>query len=323
MGKEFKKLNKIAGLYLKLTDKPKYIVYKHKLKEYKTNKKRQDKINLFTAENNFLNPDQIIALAKQNGELNIVHSGNAGDIIYALPTIKAITKLISEPVNLYLLIDQPHNLHPLYTHPLGNVTLNKKMAEMLIPLILEQDYINGCSIYQNEEIHLKLDLFRKLPIWLDKGNIIKWYAYTTGVVPTVNEPWIRVIANQKFSKEIVLARSTRYRNPHISYDFLKQYPNITFLGVESEFQDMQKELPHIKFQPVNDFKQMAQVIAGSAFFIGNQSFPYSIAEALKIPRILETSFETPNVIPDGENGHDFYLQAHFEWTVKKLVENLV
>jgi len=322
MSKEFKKLNKIAGLYLKITDKPQYIIYKHKLKEYKTNKKRQNKIDLFLSDNNFLNPDQIIALSKQNGKLNIVHSGNAGDIIYALPTIKAISKLISAPINLYLLLDQPHDLHPLYTHPLGNVTLNKKMAEMLIPLIMEQDYINSCSCYKNEEIHLKLDLFRELPMWLDKGNIIKWYTYTTGIIPNVNTPWIKVKPNESFSKEIILARSARYRNPHINYNFLKQYPNISFLGVESEFQDMQKELPHIKFVPISDFRQMAQIIAGSAFFIGNQSFPFSIAEALKIPRILETSFETPNVIPDGENGYDFYLQSHFEWIVKKLSDTI-
>jgi hypothetical protein len=25
-----------------------------------------------------------------------------------------------------------------------------------------------------------------------------------------------------------------------------------------------------------------------------------------------------NVVPEGENGHDFFLQDHFEWLVKSL-----
>jgi hypothetical protein len=39
---------------------------------------------------------------------------------------------------------------------------------------------------------------------------------------------------------------------------------------------------------------------------------------LKVPRILEISFEVINVIPEGENGYDFFFQEHFESLVELL-----
>ncbi|MEK7224455.1 MAG: hypothetical protein AAB221_02085, partial [Bacteroidota bacterium] len=61
-----------------------------------------------------------------------------------------------------------------------------------------------------------------------------------------------------------------------------------------------------------------QVIAGCKFFIGNQSFPFALAEALKVKRALELCFECPNVIPEGENAYDFVYQPQFEKIVRQL-----
>ena len=41
-------------------------------------------------------------------------------------------------------------------------------------------------------------------------------------------------------------------------------------------------------------------------------FPYSVAEALKVPRLLEASPDFPCVIPSGQNAFDFFHQNHFE-----------
>ena len=57
---------------------------------------------------------------------------------------------------------------------------------------------------------------------------------------------------------------------------------------------------------------MASIIKSSKFFLGNLCFAYSIAEALKVPRILETCPDFPVVFPCGENAFDFYHQNHFE-----------
>ena len=47
-------------------------------------------------------------------------------------------------------------------------------------------------------------------------------------------------------------------------------------------------------------------------FIGNLSFGYALAEALKVPRLLESGPNFPLVYPNGKNGYDFYFQSHFE-----------
>jgi hypothetical protein len=69
---------------------------------------------------------------------------------------------------------------------------------------------------------------------------------------------------------------------------------------------------------VSNFLELARVIAGCKFFIGNQSFPFAVAEGLKVPRALELCFECPNVIPEGPQAYDFLYQPQFEKIVREL-----
>ena len=57
---------------------------------------------------------------------------------------------------------------------------------------------------------------------------------------------------------------------------------------------------------------MSQIIKSSKFFLGNQSLAFSIAEGLKVPRILESRPDFPVVQPQGGKCYDFYFQTHFE-----------
>ena len=204
------------------------------------------------------------------------------------------------------------------SHPLGSIMLNQKMAEMLFPLINSQDYINKCEIYNGQSIHIDLDIFRSNAIPLDRANIARWCGYITGVTPELWKSWLTVMPHSEYKDQIVLARSERYRNPSIDYSFLKAYQNITFIGISSEYEDMRKAIPHLKWVQVNDFLTLARIIAGCKFFIGNQSFPFSIAEGLKVPRVLEAYYEIPNVIPEGDSAYDFFFQEHFESLVAQL-----
>ena len=58
----------------------------------------------------------------------------------------------------------------------------------------------------------------------------------------------------------------------------------------------------------------------SRLFIGNECFAYSIAEGLKIPRLLEASPDFPVIFPVGEKAYDFYHQVHFEMLFKIIIE---
>ena len=310
----FKKKNLFSRLWLKHTDHIEYRKYKWQLKNYK----QIEFANFLIEAGKLTSPDKILSFAKTNSVIHFSHSGNAGDIIYALPTIKRIKELTNARIELHLKLGQPIVLPENVTHPLGNVMMNEKMAEMLMALLRPQTYIDVCDILTDQVIDIDLDYFRSGGIPLEKGNIARWCSYLTGINPQLWKPWITVEPNREYADTIVMARSERYRNYTISYNFLSGYKNIVFLGVESEYKDICKAVPHIKWIQVSDFMEMARIIAGAKFFIGNQSFPFSIAESLKIPRILEPSFEIINVVPEGENGYDFFFQEHLESLVKML-----
>ena len=310
----FKKKNLASKLWLKYTNRSAYKDYKWDLVNY-----RQFQFtNFLTGADKINDIGKIKAAADVKGELNLTHSGNAGDIIYALPTIKKISEITGVPINLYLRLGRPMDLPNYSSHPLGNVMLNQKMADMLFPLLRSQAFINKSEIYQNQVIDIDLDYFRSGLVPMNKGNIARWCSYITGVSPDLWKRWLFIDRDNSFSGSIVIARSGRYQNKYIDYSFLDKYDNLKFIGVAGEYNDMKRFLPRIEWVEVENFLKMAQIIAGCKLFIGNQSFPYSIAEALKVPRLLEVSYDVINVVPEGENGYDFFFQEHFEWLVGHL-----
>lgn len=312
----FKKKNFISKLWLKYHDRNQYKQYKWELQNYNLNQLN----NFFTGKERLDTVEKIIKAAKTDQYLNILHGGNAGDIIYALPTIKRIYEFTKVPVNLYLRINQPLILSGYMSHPLGKVRLNEEIVDSLLPLIMAQQYIHLCEPYNDQKIHIDLDFFRSKIISLTYGNIARWCSYVTGVTPELWKKWIFVEPDLGYKQTIVLSRSERYRNPSINYSFLQNYPDTVFIGIKSEYKDMKRFIPQLEWIQVKDFLELANIIAGCKLFIGNQSFPYSIAEGLKVPRILEVYHYTANVIPEGKNAHDFYFQNHLESLVKQLTQ---
>jgi hypothetical protein len=292
---EFKKLNEFERLYLKWKDFEAY-------KDYKFHRQIQNKppVNLdhpFKKETHFK------------------HSGNSGDIIYSLPAVYALSK--NGHAYLHLNLNQKSIVQHKF-HPLGNVMMNDKVVNMLKPLLLHQSEIQGCEIYENQAIDYDLDLIRRYPIRQDKGSISRWYFNIFNIFSNLGNPWLVAPKNNDFADHIIIARSHRYRAPGIDYKFLKKYPKKIFIGVPEEYEDMKQQLPELEYLPVKDFLEMAAIINGCRLFIGNQSFPFSLAEGLKVNRLLELYYAAPNVIVEGNGGHDFYFQEHFEKAVEVL-----
>lgn len=310
----FKKLNFLQKFWLKQTNKTRYKDYKWELANYT----QKEFSKFITGTDRLTSLEKIQEFVSRKGYINFCHSGNAGDIIYALPTLKKVHELTKAPIHLYLRLGKPLILSGYKSHPNGNVKLNETMAGMLIPLIQQQSYIASCSVYQDEEIHVDLDYFHSGNIQLKTGNIARWCSYLVGVSPELWKPWLEVTADPKYANSIIVARSERYRNNGIDYKFLSNYNNVFFLGVDSEYEDMKKYASNLGRIQIENFLEMAQIIRGAKLFIGNQSFPFSLAEGMKVPRILETSFDISNVVPEGENAHDFFFQEHLESLVSTL-----
>lgn len=250
------------------------------------------------------------------------HSGNSGDIIYSIPTMKAIAG--DHDICLHIFLNRPADYAKHIKHPLGNVTFTQKVFDMMQPLLVSQPQFRECKVLdkRNSTVDVDLDVMRDYPMLLDRGNIARWYFLVFPVNYDLNKPWLEVMPDPDMKKAIVLARSNRYQAPNINYSILQKYPEVYFVGVSDEYNEMKKSIPGLKYRPIKNFLEMASVIAGAKLFIGNQSFPFSLAEALKVNRLLEVYFDCPNVTVYGDQGFDFSFQPQFEKLLKLRYENI-
>ena len=114
-------------------------------------------------------------------------------------------------------------------------------------------------------------------------------------------------------------RSLRRQNKKINYSFINNYENLVFIGLKEEFDDLKKSIKKLEYYDSKDFLELASIIKNAKLFIGNLSFGYALAEAIKVPRLLESGPNFPLVYPNGSQGYDFYFQSHFEKLVKDII----
>ncbi len=253
---------------------------------------------------------------KNNQSLNFIHSGHSGDVVYSLPVIKELSK--NHECNLFIQVNKKMPL-AYYKHPAGKVYINDKILSLLLPLLKSQKFLKKADKYNGEKIDINLDLFRELPVNMHY-NIPRWFFHIVGIQVDLANPYLDIGEHEKLKNKIIIHRTFRYRNQFINYKFLKNYSEIYFIGLDFEFDDLKKDIPNLQMYECKDYLDMAKIIKSSKFFIGNQSIAYSIAEALKVPRILEGCPYFPVVQPIGKDSFDFYYQPHFEKWCKYLNE---
>jgi len=250
--------------------------------------------------------------------VKVSHSGNTGDIIYSLPSLKEYCHQHDCKIEYLLKLDRPSNFN-LINHPLGDVMLNETMANMLKPLLEHQSYIDSVRLlgkFENEKVDFDLDSFRSENKNLSAGNIALWnqivYPQLRGKIHEIS-----IDATPIENDYIIINRTIRYNNPLIDYTILEG--NVKFVGVESEFKIMKAINPSVEHLQVKDFYELAKYIAGCKLFVGNQSMAYSIAEGLKVKRVLEQYYAAPNVIPQGGDCYVFQTQKQFD----NLINNYI
>lgn len=125
--------------------------------------------------------------------------------------------------------------------------------------------------------------------------------------------------------KIIINRTARYQNPYINFFFLQSWQDkLVFSGTRTEYDSFCKEwnLPYVPYLVVNDFLELAQALHTCKVFIGNQSMCWHIADAMKVPRILEVCSSYPNTFPTGANGHSFITQQALEYQFNKLLNKI-
>ena len=287
-----------------------YKIFKNDQKNvYKT----QEKINFFKKnyENQIININNIIETKR---DLNFFHSGPLGDLIYSLPLINKLSE--KHTCNLYVNLNKKFT-YEYYKHTANGYFIDERTFKFLSPLLKKQRSLNIIKEYENEKIDINLDLFREIPVSFT-FNSPRWFFAITGEHFDLNKPSLFVDNHAEIKNKIVILRSFRFRNIYINYNFLKNYDNLLYVGVEEEYQDLKKNIPNLEIYNCKDLLEMAQIIKSSKFFLGNMSVGYALSETLKIPRLLEASPETPFVQPVGNNAFDFFFQPHFEKWFKYL-----
>ena len=259
-------------------------------------------------------------------EVTFKHSGNAGDIVYAMAALRAYkNNNPSHDITLYLNLNVPAYYYKGAQHPVKSgsieVMLNKNMADMITPLLLQQDYIDKVGIYDNQDVIVDLDRIRREDCGMPYLPIQKWYSYLfPDLHCDISDRWLKFFGRIKSEMigKILINRTGRYTNRWANYTFLRDYDQsrMLFVGLEEESERFNQEFGlNIKYHRVEDFLDLSACIGTCSFFIGNQSMAFGIAEGLKIPRILETCDFAPNVIPVGPSAYDFLytdgLKYHF------------
>ena len=202
-------------------------------------------------------------------------------------------------------------------HPFGNVYLSEKSIYKILPLLKNQNYLSEVDFYDNQNIDIDLNFFRELPYNFNMDSV-RWYFHLVGIFSDPTESWIETKGESKFKNYIVILRSLRRQNKYINYSFLNKYKNVVFIGFKNEFDNLKKQINNLEFYDCNNFLELANIIKNAKMFIGNLSFGYSLAESIKVPRLLESFPNFPLVYPSGKLAYDFYFQSHFEKLVEKL-----
>ena len=297
---------------LKIIDRKKYQILKSQKKDKRTQEIYFKKV--------IPKVKEIQTVLKNKSHISFLHSGHLGDIINSLPVIKEISKF--KKCSLYIEINKKINdPRAITNHPGNDIFLSKNAVNKLIPLLKKQTYLSTVEFFNGNKIDIDLNFFREMPINFNIDSV-RWYSHLVGLHPNLKDAYIENIPEiEKYNNEIVIMRSLRRQNPLINFNFLNSYKNVLFVGLENEYEDLNKSIKNLKFYDCEDFFELASIIKSSKIFLGNLSFGFALAEALKVPRLLESRPDFPLVYPNGEKAFEFYFQEHFEELFKKLYSN--
>lgn len=207
------------------------------------------------------------------------HSGQLGDIIYALPAIRAAGGGI-----LYLYHDRDKPALPM----------TRQKMDLIRPILVCQPYIEDVVYWSPEEARdHPLNGFRD---FCHGRTIADMHLLALGLSATERDrAWLSVQPLTS-GPDVLFHRSARYRNPQFPWKRIweRYHARAAFVGHADEYGAFCHEVGPVPRIETSNLLELAQYIAGCRLFIGNQSAPYAIAEGFKKWAILEVSPEYPN-----------------------------
>jgi hypothetical protein len=257
------------------------------------------------------------------------HHGPSGDLIGALPGIRQVFRNTGKKAVIMQQLDMPSFTYPNCTPAVFDakgtaVFMSLGQYTKLKPLIEFQPYIERMEVWEGQEFDVSLDTIREGHFTQQPAGILqRWHFYLyPQMACDLHETWLDLPEScpLDIGKKVVLNFTQRYRNPLISYYFLKRYEDsLIFAGTPDEHKIFcEKYNLSIPRLVVQDFLEGAWAIKQSPFFMGNQSMCYHIAEGMGHTRILESCAQFPNTFPLTPDGYDYLHQDAVEYYFETL-----
>jgi len=234
-------------------------------------------------------------------ELIFSHSGNMGDILYSLHFVKDVIEWKKPETAYYILTFGKQGVYA-EKHPDGNVQMTKKSAEFVKPLLMQSGLFKDVQIVdynQFEQLrgqlpdYIDLDEFRVKKINFMGGDIRNWYYALSNYhfKKDFSEDLFKgkLVGDIRAKDKVLVTYTERVNNYFIdiSLCLCNHKDNVAFIGIDSEYERIKKILGYdIPRFELKDMEDAAKLMKGSKGVIGNQGGLFSLAEMLKVPRVL-------------------------------------
>lgn len=234
------------------------------------------------------------------------HSGTFGDLIYSLPIVQHFGG-----GEFYLHLDQINWIVQHYyggrPDPFHQGRMTQDDLEFMREFMEAQPYITKFAALdpQSTEITHNLDRFRPLFVG-HPGNYVDIYAEAFAVRdPEIrqslrNQPWLQAQPRDLGSRTMVINRTGRWASQSLSesWQSLREQgleDQGRFVGLESEYLEFVRlsGWTNLEYTPTKNLKELAEVIAGSEQFVGNQSVALSLAIGLGVDWACEARPDLP------------------------------
>lgn len=215
------------------------------------------------------------------------HCGDFGDIIYCLPTMRALGG------------------GTLMLGPAGHGTrlpMTLERYQTIRPLLEKQPYVEEV-IFGTSKCDYDLNSFRFLHERADLNIAQRSLAAHNLPLTECDRAWLTVPQPIRLPGQPCVINRTwdRHHNALFCWpDILAKYGRqAVFVGLAQDytgFCQAHRTPYEIPWYRCEDLLEFASIIAGAEMFIGNQSAGYAVCEALKMPAIVEVSGTMPNCI---------------------------
>lgn len=206
-----------------------------------------------------------------------LHSGDLGDIVAAMPAMRDLGG-----GTVYLVSTPSITKH-----------MTPERFSAIKPLLKAQEYIEDVKMWNHEPITHNFANFRSH--YRRNLNLSQIQAMYIGTNTEGSlRPWIHAVP--KPNGRVVIHRSPRHQNDLFPWRGLIRHfgKRLLYCGVRFEYEEFARGNGDVEFYETRDLLELAEMIAGSELFVGNQSSPYWIAEGLKHRCILEQSIRVPD-----------------------------